>query len=128
MGWAWWWGTSAGPVHRPPLRVPGPHQSEPDQDHLLGRHRVLPVHKAARAWCLPVAAERQTGRDAVVDLRTAIAADRRRRLARAGATLASGNSGLTLRLIDSMTPAERRERCESATVRRHGHQSRRPAG
>lgn len=36
----------------------GPHPSQPDQDHLLGWHRVLPVHQTARAWCLLMAAER----------------------------------------------------------------------
>ena len=65
--------------------------------------------------------------DAVADLCAAVAADRRRGLARTGAAVASGSSGLTLRLIDSMTPAERRERCESATLLAHGHRSRSPA-
>ena len=76
----------------------------------LGRHRVLPVHQTARARRLPVATERRAGRDAVADLGTAVAADRRRRLARAGATVATGDRGLTLRPIDSMMQAERRER------------------
>ena len=34
---------AVGSVHRPPVRVSGPHPGQPDQYHLLGRHRVLPV-------------------------------------------------------------------------------------
>ena len=62
-------------------------------------------------------------RDAVTDLGTAVAADRRRGLARAGAAVASGNRGLTLRPIESMMQEMRRERCESVRSLRHGRRS-----
>jgi transposase len=60
----------------------GRYQSQPDQDHLLGWDRLLFVHQAARARCLPMATERQTGRDTVAYFGTAVTAGRRRRLAR----------------------------------------------
>ena len=92
-------------VHRPPVRVPRPYPGQPDQNHLLGWHRVLPVHQTARTWCLLVAAERQTGRDTIPDLGPVVASDRRHRLACAGTAVASGSGGLMLRPIDSMTQA-----------------------
>jgi transposase len=82
------------PFSGAPVRVPRPLPGQPDQDRVLGRDRIVSVHQAARARCLPLASERRSGRDPVVDLDAAVAADRGRRLARTGAAMATGNSGL----------------------------------
>ena len=42
---------------------------QPYQDRVLGRDRALPVHQAARARRLPLAAECRAGRDAAADAR-----------------------------------------------------------
>jgi len=55
---------------------------------------VLPVHQAARARRVSMAAEHRARRDAVADLSAAVAADRRRGLACSGTAVAPGSSGL----------------------------------
>lgn len=57
--------------------------------------------QAARAWRLPVAAERRCGGDAVAQFGAAVTTDRWCRLARAGTTMASVSGGVMVRLIDS---------------------------
>ena len=69
-------------------------KGQPHQDRVLGRDRALSLHQAARARRLPVAVERRAGRDAVADLGATVDADRRRRLARAGAAVATGGGGM----------------------------------
>src|SRR5258708_1560901 len=86
---------AAGSVHRPPVRVPGPHQGQPYQNRILGWHGALSVHQAARVRRLPVATERRTRRDTIANLGTTVVADRWRGLARAGTALATGDSGIT---------------------------------
>lgn len=58
---------------------------------VLGRDRTVSLHQAARARRVPVASERQCGRDAVAEFGAAIATDRRRRLARARTKVAPGH-------------------------------------
>jgi hypothetical protein len=62
-------------VHRPSIRVPWSHPGQLDQEHLVGRHRLLSVHQMARAWCFLVVTERQNGRNAVTDLGPVVATD-----------------------------------------------------
>jgi hypothetical protein len=62
------------PYLGPPLRVPGP-ESQPHQDRVLGWHRPLPFHQAARARRVPMAVERRTWRDAYADIGAVVDAD-----------------------------------------------------
>jgi hypothetical protein len=70
------------------FRVPGS-EGRPDQDRILGWDRPLPLHQAARARRLPVAIERRG-----VNLGTVIDADRRCRLARSRAAVATRSGGM----------------------------------
>lgn len=88
-----------GVLHQDPFTghlfvVPGPHQGQSPQDYLLGWHRLLSVHQTARARCLPVASEHRAGRDAVVDVGAAVAADQWCRLASAGTAVAACGGGM----------------------------------
>jgi hypothetical protein len=58
----------------PPLRIPGP-EGQPHQDRVLGWHRPLPFHQAARARRVPMAVERRTWRDADADIGAVVDAD-----------------------------------------------------
>jgi hypothetical protein len=64
------------------------------QDRLLGWHRPLPVHQAARARRISLAVERRSWRDADADVSAVVDADRRRRLACTGAAMATGDGGM----------------------------------
>jgi len=65
-------------------------QGQSHQDRLLGWHRPLPVHQAARARRILVAFKRRSWWDADADVSAVIDADRRHRLACTGAAMATG--------------------------------------
>jgi hypothetical protein len=72
----------------PSVRVLGP-EGQPHQDRVLGRDRTVPVHQAARARRVPMAVQRRTWRNADADLGAVVDADRRHRLARTRAAMAT---------------------------------------
>src|SRR3984893_13537789 len=84
---------AAGSFLGAPLRVPGP-EGEPHQDRVLGWHRPLPFHQAARARRIPLAVERRPAWDADAALGAGVNAERRRRLARTRAAVATGRGGM----------------------------------
>src|SRR6266481_10014831 len=75
------------------VRVSRP-QGQSHQDRLLGWHRPLPVHQAARARRILVAFKRRSWWDADADVSAVVDADRRRRLACTGAAMATGDGGM----------------------------------
>src|SRR6202048_4415933 len=86
-------GPAPGSLLGPSLCIPGP-EGEPHQDRVLGWHRPLPFHQAARARRIPLAVERRPGWDADAELGAVVDADRRRRLARTRAAVATGRGGV----------------------------------
>jgi hypothetical protein len=66
-------------------------EGQPHQNCVLGWHRALPVHQAARARRIPVAIKRRAGWDTDADVGPVVDADRRRRRARTGAAMATGD-------------------------------------